>query len=337
MKDPLSPSSNHLLRLINSLYDSNDQSRIFAQLLDDLAVFVPFDAAALFIIDRRRYEISTGACSGVDAKLIEAYLQRHASRDPCSLAACCPTRLNETISLSQARALSGSPAAGTHAVQGSFNFEHAITVIAGWRDQPAALLRLHRRPGATDFSADAVELLNGIAPHIAMSVMLGASADMEPIGAETGLVALADDGRVVYTNAAAQDLLTQLEPETIGSLAQSNSIWRNGDAGVHRLRVLPLTSRSLLSWLEHETSTTPEDRRGARAGRVTVILSEPIQRRRALANRLAHSRLSRREVEVALCVMRGMSNADIATELCIRSRITCAGSMERSRCAAGRR
>ena len=69
--------------------------------------------------------------------------------------------------------------------------------------------------------------------------------------------------------------------------------------------------------LDHEGLDEVEERRQARSGRVSVVVIERIQRRHALANRLVHSRLSRREVEVALCVMRGMSNAEIATELSI--------------------
>lgn len=317
MKDPLSPSKNHLLDLINALYAQRDHALISRELLTSLQVFVPFDAAALLPIDPRRLELTQGVYAGSDAQLIEDYLGRHAVMDPCLVDARCPTRLNTANSLSELLAQPAWSGSSLAEARAGFNFAHAVSIVAGWRAHPLALLRLHRRAGAPDFSAPELELLNGIAPHIAMSLVLSKSTESQLTRPEVGLLALTPDDQLVYSNDAAQCIVSQVEPQKIRALALSKSVWRDRDSVVYRLQPLPLSNRSLLSWLEHECAGDADERKHTRAGRVSVVVVERIQRRHALANRLVHSRLSRREVEVALCVMRGLSNAEIASELSI--------------------
>ncbi|MBK1723787.1 helix-turn-helix transcriptional regulator [Thiocystis violacea] len=315
MKEPVSPSKSHLLDLINSLYATRAYTQLTKELLACLQVFVPFDAAALLEIDRGRYEVTPGVCAGRDAGLIEDYLGRHAALDPCLLDSCCPTRLNQTNSLSPLLATPAWSQTKVADIRSAFQFEHAVNVIAGWRDQPIALLRLHRRASSPDFSAQEMELIDTIAPHIATSAVLHKSADTQSMEPDIGLLALTSDDQLVYGNGVAQYVMSQLDPDTIRALAIARAIWRSEDAGVFRLRILPMTSRSLLSWLDLQDLGGAHERPRGRDSGVTILVIEPIQRRHALASRLVHSRLSRREVQVALCVMRGLSNADIATEL----------------------
>jgi DNA-binding NarL/FixJ family response regulator len=74
---------------------------------------------------------------------------------------------------------------------------------------------------------------------------------------------------------------------------------------LHRAKVLPLMPASLLTSLARDEDT------------VTIVSIEPFRRRQDVANRLEQSGLSRREVTVALCVMRGLSNAGIGKQLFI--------------------
>lgn len=317
MKDPLNSSKQQVLGLVNSLYALQSEELISDSLLANLQEFVTFDAGALYQIDRTTYEIAQGKCSGTDAGLIRAYLQKHASTDPCSLSARCPTRLNQPSRLSSVLARHPDAALAVQGARARFGFEHAMSVVAGWRGSAIALLRLHRRASSGDFTDHELELISGIAPHIAMATVFNESNDSQSAVPQTGLLALTADDQLVYANDSVQELLAEAAPEAIRLLAESKSVWRSQDDRVFRLRILSLSDRSLLSWIDREARARPQAIGQSQAGPVIVIAVEPIQRRQALATRLVHSRLSRREVEVALCVMRGLSNADIAAELSI--------------------
>ncbi|NEV60710.1 helix-turn-helix transcriptional regulator [Thiorhodococcus minor] len=317
MKDPLNASKQQVLGLVNSLYALQGEELISDRVLASLQEFVPFDAGALYQIDRTTYEIAQGKCSGKDAGLIRAYLQKHASTDPCSLSTRCPTRLNQPSKLSSVLARHPDAALTVQRARTRFGFEHALTVVAGWRGGAIALLRLHRRASRSDFTDHELELIGGIAPHIAMSMVFNEANDSHSAAPQTGLLALTGDNQLVYANDSVQELLSEAAPEAIRYLAESKSVWRSQGDRVFRLRILPLGDRSLLSWIDREARALPHCIGQGKAAPVIVIAVEPIQRRQALATRLVHSRLSRREVEVALCVMRGLSNADIAAELSI--------------------
>ncbi len=310
MHDQLSASNHALLTLINLLYSPQGHPEIAREFLARLRAFVPFHSAALLPVDPSTYEILPGYSFDCTADFSQIYLDRHAASDPCLLSCECPLRLNQTASLTRLDGSRHWSAKDAATIRATFDFEYAVCALAGSHGRPVALLRLHRQADDQDFSDTEIAFINGITPHIATSMALSSSATLRSLTADAGLLVLDQRDKLIFNNAAAIDILASLEPDRILRLASSEYIWRQQDTENYRLREIPMTSRSLLSWLRQPAQP---DSPGVSALRIVVL--EPLQRRRAVRSRLQQSRLSRREIEVALGVMRGLSNADVAMEL----------------------
>jgi DNA-binding NarL/FixJ family response regulator len=101
-------------------------------------------------------------------------------------------------------------------------------------------------------------------------------------------------------------------------------MWRKNASEIYRAGVIPFRPASLLRWLQSgkeqtlnldPTSAVESPNTSDRS--ITIVVTEPFRRRRAIAERLAWYHLSRREIEVSLGVMRGLSNSHIAQNLFI--------------------
>ena len=311
-------STGHLFDLVNQLYRLRDLNTIARAFLDGISPFVPFTSAALFPINPGTYELQDGYHQGNDSAFIDRYLPDDAQFDPCLFHAQCPKRLNDVIRLSDL-----SPADMNHAVlfarfRERIRCDNALCIVVGWREQPVALIRMQRDEASGDFSDAECELIGRIVPHIGHAITLQEISKGQETFCETGLFVFDASRQLVYQNHSSRHMMPGLHPETILSLALSEIIWQHSDSRLYRLRAIPLRPNSLLNWIDpvlpnaaNETETAD----GGRQRRATIVVSEALKQRQALANRLTRSRLSPREVAVAMGVIRGLSNAEIAEEL----------------------
>jgi len=249
------------------------------------------------------------------------YLSRYAPLDPFVSNSAYLSRANEAVRLSDL-ALTGLIPGEFSDFRRRIPYRHAMSVLTGWREQPVAAFRLYRNVEEQDFSEDEVELMNRLAPHVAKAIHLRESAEEQNPIRDTGLLVFGADQDLIYRNEAAGTMLGDVALESVLPAVQGGSMWLRNTSGLYRAEVVPLTPASLLTpfarWGEEARNARPRDgAKPSNAPGVTVVAIEPFRRRHAIANRLERSGLSRREVEVALGVMRGLSNATIARQLFI--------------------
>jgi DNA-binding CsgD family transcriptional regulator len=207
----------------------------------------------------------------------------------------------------------------------SYRYRHALRPSGIEHELRAALvidgacwgyLVLLRSPSRPDFSAAEIRSVRAAVPGLAAALRSDLLADSRPAAAETG-VAVIVDGRVAAANQRAREvfaLLAAQHPAVQLKLPVPVAAVVAGLQGPGA----PNCRRVLLScpddgWLVLEGNwvTTPE---GGPRVVVTTAPASPL----TLAPLLLQARgLTEREIAVALCVLRGMSNAEIAAHLYI--------------------
>ncbi len=190
----------------------------------------------------------------------------------------------------------------------------AALVIDGTCWGYVVLLRALDRP---DFSSAEVGRVRAAVPGLAARLRSALLATPVSAAAETGVAVIGDDGTVAASNQRAREIFKHLAAQHPAVRLKLPVPVAAVVAGLQGPSA-PRCRRVLLScpedgWLVLEGNgvTTPEG--GSRVV-VTVAPARPL----TLAPLLLQARgLSEREIAVALCVLRGMSNAEIAAHLYI--------------------
>jgi DNA-binding CsgD family transcriptional regulator len=322
--DSLRRRYQHLCDLIDLLYGAKDSADMASVLFDGLQGLVPFGSAMFLPIDRPAFEMREGYCQGCAAADMRLYLSRYAFLDPFVSDPACLNRLNEAVRLSALPAAAQLRSTELGDFCGRLPYCHAVSVLAGWCNQPLAAIRLYRDGQEHDFSTHELEIMSRLAPHVAKAMYLRELAMEQSPDREAGLVVFGADRRVIYWNEAAADLLPGIALDSVLAAAQGGSMWFKTASGLSRLKIVHLTPASLLVSLAGaggpaRNGRSPDDAEWLDAldRSITVVAIEPFSSRHAITTRLERSGLSRREVEVAAGVMGGLSNAKIAQQLFI--------------------
>lgn len=305
-----------LLNLIEQLYQAKNPHVIGHAFFDDLSKLLAFDAAIFTPINWQTLELQEGFCYGD----LSAKSSIHAPFDPLLFDPLCLTRLNKTVRLSDMlNAERALPEISRYPPQKAY--QHAMGVVASCRQQPIAAIRFYRRGSAPDFSTQDLKLLDRLALHIANAVYFqDTTIAFEPLR-ETGLIVFDAQDNLLYKNEAIAKMLDGTTPEAVLQLVKEGHIWFKNGSELYRTEQIPLSPTSLLTLLtkgedlSSKTITMPSLM--SKNQPIAIISIEPFRRRHAIANRLKHSGLSPREIEVSLAIMRGLSNANIAKQLFI--------------------
>ena len=157
---------------------------------------------------------------------------------------------------------------------------------------------LHRRKQQKDFTGRDKEIVNILLPHIAHAIrnhqiMQGFDLTNEP----RGVVAVGKDGNSFYMNETARVALKGQPAKVIPEpgLGAAPAFFRDG-AGTWRIRTVPLG-------------------RDKKRGKVILMERHPPEHK--LHPRFAKFHLSRREEEIAMLAVQGLSNREIAQQLFI--------------------
>ena len=330
--DPCLCLPQRLLELINHLYEASDISDMACALFDGLRPVVHFHNAMLLSVDGSTFELQPVYGYNCAVEDISLYLERYMHLDPFVTALPLPQRFNRAIRLSDLTSKANLAQTGFSDFQCRLPFQYALSVVAAWNHQPMAALKLYRSSQGGDFKAEELDLLSRLAPHIAHAFFLQKLLIDEDTHLNTGILVLAADRRIIFKSEAARYIPAEVRNELLSLLEQDGSQCLNKDSKFYRARVVPWRPPSLLTCFAEPAGPTPKrqstggallsDGRGNDVanyvnGNFTIISIEPFRRRVAIANRLQWAGMSHREIEVALRVMSGCSNADIARVLFI--------------------
>ncbi len=299
-------SADCMLDFVTRLHMQNSLSEIARELFATLRQLIPFESATISPIDMHSYEMLPSVGYGCDNTEMMLYLERFAEH---------PLQLNKGTRLSTIKRPPGSSPAEFEEFRHHTPFEHALCVLSGWRERPLAALGLHRTVKQKAFTNEEIEILNRISAHTAHAIALQQAMTRQDAQFDVGVFVFSGDDRLLFRNDTSYQLMPDTPPDLVLSLAMAGAVWRNNTKTV-RLRIQPLRRNSILHWL----SLRSEQRRyGTLSSKITgeikIITAQLFQRRTNLTSRLKRYHLSPREAEVALGVIRGMSNAQIADDL----------------------
>jgi DNA-binding CsgD family transcriptional regulator len=312
-----------LLDLIDLLYQAKSPKAIGHELFQGLRRLMPFDAAMFTPINWQTLELQGGYGFGEWIKRSAPSSCIHAPFDPLLFDPLCLTRLNKAVRLSDTLT-TGRPPHESEFFNSNLPYRHAVGVVASWRQQPVAAIRLYRDTSAADFSDSEIKLLNRLALHTANAIYFqDTTIAFEPLR-ETGLIVFNADESLLYKNEAVSIMLDGTSLETVLQIVKEGNMWLRNGKELYRAELVPLSPTSLLTLLakseERQPLSPPLDGNDfflPRSQNITIISLEPFRRRHAVANRLKHNGLSPREIEVSLGIMRGLSNSNIAKQLFI--------------------
>jgi DNA-binding CsgD family transcriptional regulator len=312
-----------LLDLVDQLYQAQNPNDIGHALFKGLKKFMPFDAAIFTPINWQTLELQEGYRYSSTTLNADYSKGSHAPFDPLLFDPLCLTRLNTAVRLSDTLRTSNLSSHEFDIFYQHIPYCHAMGIVASWRQQPVAAIRLYRQTSEIDFSADEIKLLNRLALHVANAVYLqDATIALEPLR-ETGLIVYGADDSLIYRNEAVNIMLEGVSLDAILQIVRKGKRWLKSGTELYRTEIVPLTPNSLLSFItkveDQEVGTLSARKKPTTSKQqgITIISIEPFRRRHAIANRLKHSGLSPREIDVSLGIMRGLSNANIAKQLFI--------------------
>ncbi len=292
-----------ILDIIDTIYSIPDKGAMFSAVCIKLrklihihsAVFIPTDSkTGEFLVNS--YEIFHN-----HEKSMLAYLSHYAPLDPFVASGLVNRQFNDAKSITEVIP-EVSLVKSEYACDFLRPLADRIFYVLGSnicaQGDKVGVVGLHRRKHQGDFSGHDKEVVNILLLHMAHSIrnhhlMHGFDLTKE----ESGVIAVGEDGNPFYMNETARlalkGKLAKVIPEP--GLGRAPAFFRDG-RGAWRVRTVPLG-------------------RGKKRGRVILLERHPPEHK--LHPRLTQFHLSRREEEVAMLAVQGLSNLEIAQHLFI--------------------
>lgn len=167
---------------------------------------------------------------------------------------------------------------------------YELSCVLGHGGERFGFLMLHRIEPDGDFTDRHKEIVNYIAPHLAQALHNIDLHESITSALNVGVIIMHIDGRLLYMNEKAKSIL---KGRTLESLINQGSFKSGGNQrarGRYRVHIVPQM-------------------------RQRVIVLEPFTERKDLCHKLSEFGLTMRQVGVAMLVIRGFSNQEIADEL----------------------
>ena len=306
------------LDLIDLIYSTDDQLAMIARVYQGLSECFDYSSAAFIPINPATYEFEEGYEVNTPEGNWDKYLNHYVQLDPFVLRGPEGMNLNKTVRFSEVVDVQKLWKSTEFSdFMRPFNYYHCAANVISCRNLPIAVFSAHRGRNALDFSADEISLMDRLGPHIARAIYFTELRENKAARDEIGLMAFGPDLTAVFMNDPAREILRGISGERVlaalppkGTGVLDTGLWR------YRTSVVPLTAASLLIHYEmRDTFKAEALRNGQTAQRLTVVVLEPMQRRKDLLKRLTRYSLSPREIDVALLALRGLGNAEIAHTL----------------------
>jgi DNA-binding CsgD family transcriptional regulator len=169
---------------------------------------------------------------------------------------------------------------------------YCLAAALGSQGDIVAILGFHRQKSERDFTDRDKQVVNMVLPHMARAIHNRNLMQRFELGEEPGgVIAIGEDGRKLFVNDAAKRLLMGRPVEAIPDPGISpNPVFFKSKSGTYRVRTMPLR----------------------RNGKGKVVLLERYPPEHRLQPKLTDLKLSRRESDMAVFVVQGYSNREIA-------------------------
>jgi DNA-binding CsgD family transcriptional regulator len=200
---------------------------------------------------------------------------------------------------------------------GNVNYNHhTLSVISGLNEQPVSIIQLYRNKITySSFTKEDAILLNRIAPHVAQAITLDMRLSEMDSRLIPGILVYSATGELLFRTRRSRELLPDYAPEDLLTMACQPDSAKNPVTHCY-LHTFTPNPNSLLYWIDNsDTATNLKPIYGKQKN--TVVVAQPFQFCHIIKNRLLKSQLSPREFDVALATIQGLSNAEIASQLCI--------------------
>jgi len=171
---------------------------------------------------------------------------------------------------------------------------YSLAAAIGSQGDIVAILGFHRQKTERDFTERDKQVVNLVLPHMARAIHNRNLMQRLDLGEEPGgVIAIGEDGRKLFVNDAAKQLLKGRPVESIPDPGMSpNPVFFKSKSGTYRVRTMPLR----------------------RNGKGKVVLLERYPPGQRLQPKLADFKLSGREREIAVLSIQGYSNREIAEQ-----------------------
>jgi DNA-binding CsgD family transcriptional regulator len=289
-----------VLDIINFVYSvPKERGELFQCVFEILQKMVNFNSAAYipWNAESQGFQLDGNVVFNASEKDLALYLESYSSLDPYIETGVHLMALNRAIKITDFVSLSRYK-------QTRYAREFAplipcfyeMNAMLSSQGDPIGGIALHRQPRDRDFTERDRQILNLVIPHLSLAVHKMDVLDAISSSQNTGVIVLRPNGNPVFMNSVAQKALNGAPVTTIPipSLDGDSIIFKT-QSTAYRVRTAP----------------TRWDRKGK------VVYLDPQPTESNIQAKLADYGLSRREQEVALWVMRGLSNREIAEKLFI--------------------
>ncbi|MEF8698634.1 MAG: helix-turn-helix transcriptional regulator [Candidatus Accumulibacter sp. UW25] len=320
-----------LLPMIELAYAADDDVEMMHGVFELLRKVFPFRSGVFMPVNPATMELQSGLCFDCGMAEMAIYLEHYAPLDPFVLRQPGPAVVNQNRLLSEVVTAGELGRSEFSDFLRQVPYRHAMGMLTGVAQQAVAAVSVHRQAHERDFSREEKAVLDCIGPHLARAVVLRRLASDAEQRAQTGIAVFAGSGESLYLNAPARAFLQGSPPSVVLAAlpAQGSGAIRLG-AQTFRVSRLPWSAASLLRPFAGEDAAeaidgTPSVRlpmaswpeRTPRTPGATIVVLRPFHPRTDVLRRLVQYGLSPRQSEIAAWALRGLTNTEIAQQICI--------------------